>query len=81
MFRCSIGSSLRQSPLGEQDVQGLSIIGMSFTVQEYPVLLQKNLGGRVDKTWFSVVGRVENLPRHLVGRSENDEADNQHRNP
>ena len=64
----------RQSPLGEQDVQGLSVIGMSFSVQEYPVLLQQNLGGRVDEAWFSVVGRVENLPSHFIGGSENDEA-------
>lgn len=47
-------------------------------MQEYPVLLQKYLGSRVDKTWFSVIGRVEDLSSHLVGRSKNDEAESQH---
>jgi len=73
--------SLRQSPLGEQDVQGLSVIGVSLSVEEYPVLLQQDLGGRVDETWFSVVRRVKNLPSHLVGGPENDEAKNQHPDP
>ena len=47
---------------------------MCLSVQKDPVFLQQDLGSRVDQTWFSVVWRVENLPSHLVGRSEDDKA-------
>lgn len=69
-------SDLPECLFSEQDVQGLSVIGMSLSVQKDPIFLQQDLGGRVDQTWFSMVWRVHDLPRHLVGGSENDKARN-----
>lgn len=43
-------------------------------MQENPVLLEQDLGGRVDETGFSVIGGVEDFPGHLIGRSEHNEA-------
>lgn len=71
------GNSSPKGLLGKQDVQCLSVIGVSLSVKEDPVFLQQNLRGRVYETWFSVVWGVENLPSHLVGGSEDNEARNQ----
>lgn len=58
---------------GEQDVERLSIIDVSFTVQEDPVFREEDLLCRVNETRLGVVGRVEDFSRHLVGRSDDDE--------
>lgn len=63
-----------QCLLGEENVQGFSVIGVGLSVEEHPVLLEKDLGCRVDEAWFSVVWRVEDFSGHLVGRAKDDEA-------
>lgn len=64
---------LPESLLGEENVQCLPVVGMDFAVQKNPVLRQQDLLGRSDETGFSVVGGVEDLPGHFVGRTDDDE--------
>lgn len=64
---------LPEGLLGEEDVQRLPVVGMDLAMQEDPVFRQQNLLGRCNETRFGVVGGVEDLPGHFVGRTDDDE--------
>lgn len=64
---------LPESLLGEEDVQSLPVVGVDLAMQEDPVLGQQDLLGGCNETRFSMVGGVEDLSGHFVGRTDDDE--------
>lgn len=67
--------NLRQGFSGEKGVQDATIIRVDFASEEDPVVLFKNLLGRMHQTRLGIGRAVENLTRVVIRRCHDDKTD------